>query len=120
MAEENNNLELDEIKSDPTVKDSNAVEEQIINSLDDLPSSGADLEALYDVPVQVSAVLGKSTIQVSELLKLGKGVVLELDRKIGEPIDIYVNDRLVARGEVVIVENKLGITMVEIIKTDAK
>jgi flagellar motor switch protein FliN/FliY len=78
--------------------------------------SAADLEAVFDVPVTVSAVLGKSAMEVSQLLKLGKGTIVELDRKVGEAIDIYVNDRLVARGEVVLVEDRLGITMTEIIK----
>lgn len=77
-----------------------------------------DVEAIYDIPVQISAVLGRSTMQVSQLLKLGRGAVVELDRKVGEAIDIYVNNRLVARGEVVVVEDKLGITMTEIIKSD--
>lgn len=78
-----------------------------------------DLEAVYDIPVTVSAVLGKSTMQVSQLLKLGRGAVIELDRKLGEAIDIYVNNRLVARGEVVLVdETRLGVTMTEIVKSD--
>jgi flagellar motor switch protein FliN/FliY len=77
-----------------------------------------DLEAVYDVPVQLSAVLGRSNMLVSQLLKLGRGAVVELDRKVGEAIDIYVNNRLVARGEVVVVEERLGVTMTEIIKTD--
>jgi len=80
--------------------------------------SAADLEAVFDVPVQVSAVLGRSRMDVGQLLKLGPGTVLELDRKVGEAIDIYVNDRLVARGEVVLVEDKLGVTMTEIIKAE--
>ncbi|MEI6984728.1 MAG: flagellar motor switch protein FliN [Rhodospirillaceae bacterium] len=97
--------------------------------LDELDSGGGggfdpsatpakDLEAVYDIPVQISAVLGKSTMQVSHLLKLGRGAVVELDRKVGEAIDIYVNNRLVARGEVVVVEDRLGVTMTEIIKSD--
>ena len=77
-----------------------------------------ELEAVYDIPVQVSAVLGKTSMQVSQLLKLGRGAVVELDRKVGEAIDIYVNNRLVARGEVVIVDERLGVTMTEIIKAD--
>jgi len=78
-----------------------------------------DLEAVYDIPVTVSAVLGKATMQVSQLLKLGRGAVVELDRKLGEAIDIYVNNRLVARGEVVMVdETRLGVTMTEIVKAD--
>src|SRR4051812_39930986 len=80
--------------------------------------SAADLEAVFDVPVKVSAVLGRSRMDVGELLRLGPGTVLELDRKVGEAIDIYVNNRLVARGEVVLVEEKLGVTMTEIIKGD--
>jgi flagellar motor switch protein FliN len=78
----------------------------------------ADLEAVFDVPVQVSAVLGRSRMDVGELLKLGPGTVLELDRRVGEAIDIYVNNRLVARGEVVLVEDKLGVTMTEILKAE--
>ncbi len=83
-----------------------------------LPRNAQDLEAVYDIPVQVSAVLGKATMQVSLLLKLGRGAVVELDRKVGEAIDNNVNNRLVARGEVVVVEDRLGVTMTEIIKTD--
>ena len=79
--------------------------------------TAADLEAVYDVPVTVQAILGKSAMEVSELLKLGRGAVVQLDRKVGEAIDIYVNDRLVARGEVVLVEDRLGVTMTEIIKS---
>jgi len=78
----------------------------------------ADLEAVFDVPVKVSAVLGRARMEVGDLLKLAPGTVLELDRKVGEAIDIYVNDRLVARGEVVLVEEKLGVTMTEIIKAE--
>ena len=82
------------------------------------PSNAKELEAVYDIPVQISAVLGKATMQVSQLLKLGRGAVVELDRKVGEAIDIYVNNRLVARGEVVVVDDRLGVTMTEIIKMD--
>lgn len=97
-------------------------------SLDEFENQGAtdadgapivkDLEAVYDIPVQISAVLGRCTMQVSQLLKLGRGAVVELDRKVGEAIDIYVNNRLVARGEVVVVEDRLGVTMTEIIKSE--
>lgn len=75
-----------------------------------------DLEAVFDVPVRVSAVLGKTKIPISDLLNLDNGTVLELDKQVGEPIDIYINSRLVARGEVVLLEEKLGVTMTEIIK----
>jgi flagellar motor switch protein FliN/FliY len=119
MADEN--LELNELDDESPLK--NTDNDQAINlndlpGIDNLPKSARDLEAVYDIPVQVSAVLGKSTMQVSELLKLGRGAVIELDRKVGEAIDIYVNNRLVARGEVVVVEDRLGVTMTEIIKTE--
>ncbi len=80
--------------------------------------SSRDLDAVYDIPVQVQAVLGRTTMRVSQLLKLGRGAVVELDRRVGEAIDIYVNNRLVARGEVVVVDERLGVTMTEIIKVD--
>lgn len=80
-------------------------------------ASEGDLKAVYDVPVTIKAVLGSTHMQIHQLLKLGRGAVVELDRKVGDAVDIYVNDRLVARGEVVIVEDKLGITMTEIVKS---
>jgi len=76
------------------------------------------LETVYDIPVQITVVLGRTSMQVNQLLKLGRGAVIELDKKVGEPIDIFVNNRLVARGEVVVVEERIGITMTEIIKAD--
>ena len=85
---------------------------------DDIKDSSMTLEAVYDVPVQVSVVLGTTNMQVNQLLKLGRGAVIELDRKVGEPIDIFVNNRLIARGEVVVVEDRIGVTMTEIIKSD--
>jgi flagellar motor switch protein FliN len=85
---------------------------------DDGDKSAADLAPVFDVPVNISAVLGKAYMSVAQLLKLGQGSVLELDRKVGEAIDIYVNNRLVARGEVVVVDERLGVTMTEIIKSE--
>jgi flagellar motor switch protein FliN/FliY len=78
--------------------------------------TAADLEAVFDVPVRVSVILGRTRIPVSQLLKMDVGTVVELDRQVGEAVEIYVNDRLVARGEIVLVENRLGVTMTEIIK----
>lgn len=84
--------------------------------VDESIRTAVDLAPVYDVPVNISAVLGKTHIDVNSLLKLTSGSVLELDRKVGEAIDIYVNNRLVARGEVVVVDDRLGVTMTEIIK----
>ena len=83
---------------------------------DEGEKTATDLAPIFDVPVSISAVLGRATLSVSQLLQLNSGSVLELDRRVGEAIDIYVNNRLVARGEVVIVEERLGVTMTEIIK----
>jgi len=128
MAEEDEGgLELTDLEDaeaapEAPVAENNDDDEDTIGSamtdMGDLPRSAKDLEAVYDIPVQVSAVLGKTTMPVSNLLKLGRGAVVELDRKVGEAIDIYVNNRLVARGEVVVVEDRLGVTMTEIIKTE--
>jgi len=126
MAEEDKNLELSELDNAEAAEgggetakpaDEEPAPQQGPPVADEF-SSVQDLEAVYDIPVQVSAVLGKSSMQVSQLLKLGRGAIVELDRKVGEAIDIYVNNRLVARGEVVVVEDRLGITMTEIIKED--
>ena len=78
--------------------------------------SAADLAAVYDVPINIQAVLGRANMEVASLLRLSRGSVIELDRKVGEAIDIYVNNRLVARGEVVVVDERLGVTMTENIK----
>jgi len=113
-------LELSELEEETQTKDDSlggSGDEIIEPDVPDIPRSAKDLEAVYDIPVQVSAVLGKSTMEVQRLLRLGKGAVVELDRKVGEAIDIYVNNRLVARGEVVVLDDRLGITMTEIIKT---
>lgn len=100
-------LKLDEFSTAPT---------ELVPAGDFNERSAADLVAVYDVPVNIQAVLGRSQMEVASLLRLTRGSVIELDRKVGEAIDIYVNNRLVARGEVVVVDERLGVTMTEIIK----
>ena len=105
--------------STETALDLETLEQSVTTEADDGGEhSAAELAPVFDVPVKIQAVLGKSLVDVSTLLKLNKGSVLELDRKVGEAIDIYVNNRLVARGEVVVVEDRLGITMTEIVKSE--
>ncbi|MEQ9143574.1 MAG: flagellar motor switch protein FliN [Parvibaculaceae bacterium] len=118
MAEQEDGMDLPDLTDEDSLP---ATEEESAGDVvaDDETRTAADLEAVFDIPVNVSAVLGKTGIEISELLKLDAGAVVELDRKVGEAIDIYVNDRLVARGEVVIVEEQLGVTMTEIIKGGA-
>lgn len=120
------NVEISTPDSNPDIKlreleaeTPTAFEPKVPNEEDRVPANVlTELGAVYEIPVQISAVLGRATMKVSQLLKLGRGAVVELDRKVGEAIDIYVNNRLVARGEVVIVEDRLGITMTEIIKSE--
>ena len=112
----NDDVELPDLAHQEGAADAPALLQGETTNDADLKRTATDLEAVFDVPVTVSAVLGKSGMEVSQLLKLGKGTIVELDRKVGEAIDIYVNDRLVARGEVVLVEDRLGVTMTEIIK----
>lgn len=115
-----NSLELDEM-SEASVMDDEPILRKDVGVEDfDIPTSASDLEAVYSIPVKVSAVLGKANMKVSQLMKLNKGAIIELDRKVGEAIDIYVNNSLVARGEVVVVDDKLGITMTEIVKSSNK
>jgi flagellar motor switch protein FliN/FliY len=113
----NDEVDLPDLGHDGTAPETGALLQADGPQDVDVKRGSQDLEAVFDVPVTVSAVLGKSGMEVSELLKLGKGTIVELDRKVGEAIDIYVNNRLVARGEVVVVEDRLGVTMTEIIKT---
>jgi flagellar motor switch protein FliN len=82
------------------------------------PPVAADLQAVFDVPVKVQAVLGRSRMDVGELMRLKTGDVVELDRRVGEPVDIFVNNRLIARGEVVLIDSALGVTLTEIVRQD--
>jgi flagellar motor switch protein FliN len=78
----------------------------------------ADLQAVFDVPVKVQAVLGRARMDIGELMKLKTGDVVELDRRVGEPVDIFVNNRMIARGEVVLIDSALGVTLTEIVRQD--
>lgn len=113
--EENKSVEP---QSEAAEANETVVEEVNKTETHDMPTE-KELGAIYDVPVQVTAVLGRASLHVNQLLKLGRGAVVELDRKVGEAIDIFVNDRLVARGEIVVMDDEhVGVTMTEIIKSD--
>ena len=79
---------------------------------------GDEMSAIHDTDVVLSVELGKTTMPIHQLLKLGRGAIVELDRTTKEACDIYVNDRLIARGEVVIVEDRIGVTLTDIIRSD--
>lgn len=76
-------------------------------------------QALLDVPLEVTAVLGTANMKVSQLLKMGRGAVVQLDRTVGEDIEIRANGNLIAKGEVVVVEDHLAVTMTKIFKTQS-
>lgn len=76
------------------------------------------LEPLYDIPVTVQAVLGGSTMPIADLLELRTGSVVELDRRVGEPVDLLVNGRVIARGELVLLDGDLGVTLTEVVKAE--
>ena len=78
--------------------------------------SGQGQSAVYEVRVEVSAVLGTAMMPISQILKLGRGAVVELNRKVGEPIELRANEALVGYGEIVVVDDKLGVTMTEVIR----
>jgi flagellar motor switch protein FliN/FliY len=95
-------------------EDSAMLADQRRTEADAVPAD-APLAAVYDIPVQLTVVLGRSRMRISELLQLGRGAVIELDRKAAEPVDILINNRMVARGEVVLVEGRIGVTVTEIL-----
>ena len=78
---------------------------------------GRGIEFLYDVPLQISVEVGRSKILLRDLLKMGEGYVIELDKLAGEPLDLYVNSRLIARGEAVLVGDKFGIRLTDVVST---
>lgn len=126
MAEENAQNEEAQEAETPETPEENDEEQQSKDLTANLAQAiGEDGETLnmksvYEIPVQVTAVLGRTSMSISQLLKMGRGAVVELDRRVGEAVDVYVNDRLIAKGEVVIVEDRIGITMTEIIKAGEK
>jgi flagellar motor switch protein FliN/FliY len=87
------------------------------NNGDTISLSGTDLDAMYDISVDVTAVLGSANLEVSQLLKLGRGAVVVLNRGVNDPVEMRVNKELVARGEVVVVEDHLAIQLTEIVKS---
>jgi flagellar motor switch protein FliN len=93
-------------------------EETIADPVGHVAPAGRNLDAIMQIPVAVKVVLGAATMPVAALVKLGRGSVVALDRKVGEPVDVTVNGRLVARGEVVVLEDdnsRFGISLTEVV-----
>jgi flagellar motor switch protein FliN/FliY len=83
------------------------------------PVLEADLDPVLDVPITITAILGRTHLAIADVLRLNEGSIIELDKAIGEPIDIYINNRLIARGEVTLVDDNLAITLSEIVSATA-
>ncbi len=84
------------------------------------PKSDVDLDMVMDIPVTISMEIGRTRISIRNLLQLSQGSVVELDRLAGEPMDVLVNDTLIAHGEVVVVNDKFGIRLTDIISTSER
>jgi flagellar motor switch protein FliN/FliY len=84
-------------------------------SIEDDPTKSRNLQLILDIPLKVTVELGRTKMIVSELLNLGQGSVIELNKLAGEPMEVLVNDKLVARGEAVVVNEKFGVRLTDII-----
>ncbi len=81
-------------------------------------SSGTPVPAIHTVDLDAYAILGTTSMPVSQLLRMGRGAVVELDTGVGDTVEIKINDQLIARGEVVVVEDRIGIEITELVKRD--
>ena|SRR5258708_15021161 len=84
----------------------------------DAPRGTSSLGFVMDVPVEVTVEIGRRSMKIAELLRIGPGSVLELDKSAGEPLDIYVNNRRIARGEAVVVGDRYGVRLTEVLAFD--
>lgn len=119
MSTENNGIGLEDFATSATEQAAPAAPSAEVGEQDAKANAASEqMEAMYEIPVKITAIIGTATMPVNQLLKLGRGAVVELDRKLGEAVDIYANNRLIARGEVVVVDdNHIGVTMTEILSS---
>jgi len=109
MAEENENIENGE--SEESTQDSEAQ-----NSVEALEKKGEmDLDFILDIPLELSVELGKTKMLVNDLLQLGQGSIIELNKLAGESLEVYINHKLIAKGEVVVVNEKFGVRLTDVI-----
>lgn len=119
-----NNENVEQINPEVNNPDMNQDQKDAIAQLADQIKTGDDalnklkvqnLDFILDIPLKVSVELGRASVVIKDLLQLGQGSVLELDKLAGEPLEVLVNGKLVARGEVVVVNEKFGIRLTDII-----
>jgi len=94
--------------------------EQLNDSSRSIPSSDINLDMVMELPVTISMEIGRTKISIRNLLQLSQGSVIELDRLAGEAMDVLVNDTLIAHGEVVVVNDKFGIRLTDVISADER
>lgn len=110
----------DLLENDDTDSTSPETEKPSSSSSGSAESTDRGLEFLYDVPLQISVEVGRSKILLKDLLKMGEGYVIELDKLAGEPLDLYVNSRLIAKGEAVMVGEKFGIRLTDVVNASER
>ncbi|HNS56631.1 MAG TPA: flagellar motor switch protein FliN [Smithellaceae bacterium] len=123
VAEDDDNISWDDVQEEMELSKAPAQPKTEVTSVnfDELKNrkqdskTAMDLDFILDIPLTLTCELGRSKMLISELLQLGQGSVLELTKLAGEPMDVYVNQRLIARGEVVVVNEKFGVRLTDIV-----
>ena len=111
MAEENGNIENE--VTEESVRDSEA--QNSVEKLEDQEQGEMNLDFILDIPLELSVELGKTRMLVNDLLQLGQGSIIELNKLAGESLEVYINQKLIARGEVVVVNEKFGVRLTDVI-----
>ena len=111
MAEENENIENEE--NEEIAQDSEA--QNSVKELEEQGQGEMNLDFILDIPLELSVELGKTKMLVNDLLQLGQGSIIELNKLAGESLEVYINHKLIARGEVVVVNEKFGVRLTDVI-----
>jgi flagellar motor switch protein FliN len=119
MAEENEKAESEENALNSETKDSETQDPEVDESegeeSQEQEPGEMDLDFILDIPLELSVELGKTKMLVNDLLQLGQGSIIELNKLAGESLDVYINHKLVAKGEVVVVNEKFGVRLTDVI-----
>ena len=100
----------------PNNNESDTADDDVRPSIDTAIIANSDDGALMDVSIEIVAVLGTAELKISQILQLGRGAVVELERLVGEPVELRAERQLVARGEVVVTDDKLAVQITEVVK----
>ncbi len=111
MAEENENIENEE--NEEIAQDSET--QNSVKESEEQGQGEMNLDFILDIPLELSVELGKTKMLVNDLLQLGQGSIIELNKLAGESLEVYINHKLIARGEVVVVNEKFGVRLTDVI-----